>query len=126
MPLKGSMNIHVQYGDQTKHLDLIVVTEDGPTLLERSWLQHICMDWATIRRVSANKQPLDQELLLARHASVFKDELGTIYLYNAKLHIRPDAVLKFCKPRSVPYATKLAIETELKRLEASSILKKVS
>ena len=40
--------------------------------------------------------------------------------------MQPGAAPKFCKPRSVPYATKQAVENELDRLESSGILEKVS
>ena len=125
MPVMGRLRVCAKYGEQTKDLDLIVVTGNGPTLLGRSWLEQLRLDWATIGKIASEKAPLKLEPLLAKHAAVFKDELGTISPFKAKLRIRPDAVPKFCKARSVPYATKQAIENELDRLEASGILEKV-
>ena len=125
MPVLGRLRVCAKYGEQTKDLDLIVVTGNGPILLGRSWLEQLRLDWATIGKIASEKAPLKLEPLLAKHAAVFKDELGTISPFKAKLRIRPDAVPKFCKARSVPYATKQAIENELDRLEASGILEKV-
>jgi hypothetical protein len=64
--------------------------------------------------------------LLSKHASVFKDELGTISPFKATLRIRANVTPKFCKTRTVPYTTKRAIDSELEQLEANSILKKVT
>ena len=64
--------------------------------------------------------------MLDEHRDLFRDELGTISQYQAKLQVRPDASPKFFKPRTVPFAIKGAIEEELNRLEASGVLKKVT
>ena len=122
----GQINVRAQYEDQTKCLDLVVVTGNGPTLLGRNWLLQLRLDWAAIRRVEPKTQPLGLEPLLAKHSKLFADELGTISPFKAKLRVQPGVAPKFCKPRSVPYATKQAVEDELDRLESSGILEKVS
>ena len=43
-----------------------------------------------------------------------------------QLHVRPDALPKFFKPRPVPFATKDAIGAELDRLEVEGIVEKVT
>ena len=91
----------------------------------RNWLEHIRLDWKTIGAIAAEK-PETLESLIAKHAKIFQDELGTIEPYKAKLHVKPDANPKFCKPRSVPFAIRGSIERELDRLEASGILEKIS
>ena len=126
MPVLGKMNVNVCYGSQTRNLDLIIVTGDGPALFGRSWLEQLHLDWATIGKISTTKTTSDLPSLLTKHAAVFKDELGTITPFKAKLCLRPDCTPKFCKPRSVPYATKSVIESELDRLESTGILKKVT
>lgn len=126
MPVVGKLNAKVQYGEQSKDLDLVVVAGDGPTLLGRNWLKTLRLDWATIGKIATEKAPLKLSSLLASCSVLFKDELGKITPFKAKLHVRVDAVPKFCKARSVPYATKQAIEKELDRLEASGILKKIT
>ena len=44
---------------------------------------------------------------------------------KATLHVRPDTIPKFCKPRSVPYALREPIEKELDRLVQQGVLEKV-
>ena len=46
LPVVGEIHVHVQYGDQTSDLPLLVVRGVGPALLGRDWLQHIRLDWA--------------------------------------------------------------------------------
>ena len=45
--------------------------------------------------------------------------------FRVTLQVREDAKPPFCKARSVPFATKEAIEAELDRLESCGILEKV-
>ena len=99
---------------------------NGPSLLGRNWLVHFRLDWAKIARISTVDPPHSLNALLMKHHPMFEEKFGTITPFRAKLHIQSDAVPRFCKPRSVPYATKKAIEEELDRLEANGILKKVS
>ena len=126
LPVLGQINVRAQYEGQTKSLDLVVVTGNGPTLLGRNWLLQLRLDWAAIRKVEPNTQPLGLEPLLAKHSKLFADELGTISPFKTKLRVQPGVAPKFCKPRSVPYATKQAVKDELDRLESSGILDKVS
>ncbi len=63
---------------------------------------------------------LDLDTILSAHDSVFREELGTIHPFQAKLHVRPDSKPKFCKARPVPFAIKGAIDQELERLETAS------
>ena len=63
---------------------------------------------------------------LKEHGDVFKDELGTILAFPARLQIRKQERPKFFKPRPVPFAICDAIDCELDRLESSGILKKVN
>ena len=121
MPVVGQMPVPVQYGKQTAELVLIVVAGDGPSLLGRSWLQKLRLDWKTIGTVAAEK-PSDLNQLLAK---IFRDELGMIQPLTAKLHVRSDAVPKFCKARPIPFSVKKEIEQELDKLEEAGILEKV-
>ena len=39
------LQVIVTYGNQTKTLTMYIVPGNGPTLLDREWLQHIRLDW---------------------------------------------------------------------------------
>ena len=52
MTVQGYLEVEVRYGEQKKNLHLFVVTGTGPSLLGRSWLTHIRLDWATIAKLA--------------------------------------------------------------------------
>ena len=112
MKVLRKIEVNVEYGKQKEVLILIVVKGNGPSLLGKNWLTHICLDWKRIAAVTA-VQDTNLQSLLERYANLFKEELGTITLYQAKLRIRKDANPQFFKPRPVPFAIKTAIEEEL-------------
>ena len=60
------------------------------------------------------------------YQEIFSDELGTIQTFRAQLAMLENAKPKFCKPRSVPFALKEAIDEELDRLERAGVLEKVA
>ena len=55
----------------------------------------------------------------------FQPGLGTIKGITAKLEMKSDAKLKFCKACPVPYALQEAVEAEYNRLESKGIVEKV-
>ena len=59
-----------------------------------------------------------------RYQEVFSEKLGTITPFQAKLSVAPNAKPKFFKPRTVPFALKERVESELDRLERDGVLEK--
>ena len=124
MQTVGTFEVEVSYRDQEpKLLSLVVVRGSGPTLLGRSWLEHITLDWSRIKSIQMEKDALRQ--LLREYADIFVDELGTITPVKVKLAVSPSAVPKFHRPRPVPYALKPLVEQELDRLEKAGVLERV-
>lgn len=62
---------------------------------------------------------------MQRYSNVFREELGTLKGVTVKLHVDPDAVSRFFKPRVVPYAMKSKVEEELEHLQALGIVEPV-
>ena len=58
------------------------------------------------------------------HISTCNNYRSTKY-FSAKLNVKKDVCPIYLKPRSVPFVTKEAIETEIKWLEAEGIIEKV-
>ena len=56
--------------------------------------------------------------ILEQYQVVFRDELGTMKDFTAKLEIKSNAKPKFCRPRSIPFAIKELVEQELKNLQS--------
>lgn len=52
--------------------------------------------------------------------------MGKLQNYQAKIMLHPDAVPKFCKARTVPYAIQDRVHEELDRMEKSDIITKVA
>ena len=107
----------MQYKGQVTRLPLIVVEGSGPTLLGRSWLEHVILDWQEVRRLAASSL---QEVL-DHHPEVLQEGLGRLKNFEAKIHVNPDATPRFCKARSVPYAMREKAE-ELKHLVGEGTL----
>jgi len=121
------VEVEVVYKNQRKKLPLVVVAGAGPTLFGRNWLEHLTINWRQVLSVTCMPTMQTQlQALLKKYHQVFTDELGTIRDLKASLQVRLDAQPKFCKPRTVPYALRPAVEQELERLEASSIIQPVS
>ena len=127
-PIKvlGKVQVAVEYGEQHARLPLYVVAGNGPTLLGRQWLVGpIRLDWKTIglHRVSVQS---GLDTLLQKYDGIFQEEIGTMNVIRADLKVRENATPRFHRPRQIPFALKEPVERELKRLETSGILKRVT
>ena len=79
MVVRGELQVEVGYGTQSKTLTLIVVAGNGPSLLDRSWLKHLHLDWQRIASVTRQpKSPPQLTSLLERYEDLFREELGTV------------------------------------------------
>ena len=122
----GTANVSVTYQNQHKILPVVVVKGDGPSLLGRNWLKHICLDWSEIKQIhtlSSVGSTLDS--ILEKYNDVFKDELGTLNGFRAKIYVDDRAQPKFFKPRPLPYRLREKVEIELERLHNDGIIEPV-
>ena len=60
-----------------------------------------------------------------KHEEGFKKELGTLKGAKPKVHVPEGATPRFFKPRSLPYAKRGKVESEIDRLVGEGILKPV-
>ena len=121
----GQVVVQVRYLAQEARLALHVVAGNGPSLLGRDWLQHIRLDWGTVRNIDMQRHAPELCDILTRHSDIFAEELGKIEPFRVTLQVQSQAKPRFCKARSVPFAVKDEIEAELNRLESAGILVKV-
>ena len=128
IPVKGTISVDVQYGGQQhRKLKLLVVHGSGPCLMGRDWLRVVKLDWKTVGRVSVSENLQNRvESLKEKYQDVFAETLGTINSHKAKLHVKENARPKFFKPRSVPYAMRERVESEIERLEQEGVIEKVT
>ena len=73
----GEMELTVQYQDQKKKLNLLVVTGGGTSHLGCDWLQHLKLNWCELNHLQSAAR-LKLEDVLKKHADVFKEELGKV------------------------------------------------
>uniref|UniRef100_A0A8C4Q2Z7 ribonuclease H n=1 Tax=Eptatretus burgeri TaxID=7764 RepID=A0A8C4Q2Z7_EPTBU len=122
---RWSCDVTVTYGNNTYELQLLIIPGDGPTLHGRNWLDVVKLNWEHIHRLQASKPPTVLQHLLARYPDVFKDELGTLKGFTAKLNIEKDAKPIFSKAHPVPFALQEKVDAELARLEKLGIIESV-
>jgi len=103
----------------------LIVPGDGTTLLGQNWLDVVKLNWKHIHRLQTAKPPTVRQHLLARYPDVFKDELGTLKGFTAKLNVEKDVKPIFCKARAVPLALQEKVDAELARLEKLDIIESV-
>lgn len=121
IPVVGYCIVNVQYDGQTAEMPLLIVAGTGPTLLGRDWMGVIRLHWQQIHHIHTPSL----QALLARYPTVFKEDLGTLRGYQAKIYVDPDAVPRFNRARSVPYAFKDKVDKELQRLRDEGTLEPV-
>ena len=121
IPVVGTVNVVVKYGNQTATLPLLVVKGAGPSLLGRNWLAVIKLDWHDIFWL---QNPSLAEVL-DKHKAVFEPGLGKVTGYQAKILVEPGATPKYCKSRSVPYLYHDKVNKELDKLVEEGTLEPV-
>ncbi|RXN11097.1 putative protein K02A2.6-like protein [Labeo rohita] len=118
--MKGLIQVTVELNKQTKKLPLYVVRGDYPSLMGRSWLEQLQVDWQAIHMMTS--KTLDLEGVLRKHSEVFKKELGSMEGINVKLTVEPECQPKFLKARPLQYVLKPKVEASLTELVKDGVL----
>ena len=101
-----------------------MIAGDGPTLLGKNWLTKVRLNWnQLVHKVGAENQGL--ESVLQKHPDVFKEGLGLVKGYSAKIRVDPNSLPKFCKARPVAYALREKVDADLDRLQHQGIIEPV-
>ena len=85
------MQVQVKYQDYVGEHTMYVVQGKGPTLLGRDWLQHVQLDWWSLRVVHVSRRAGTLSEVLSRHDEMFADKLGCMSQFTAKLVVCPGA-----------------------------------
>ena len=102
--VSGECSVTVSYQQQQISAILTVVENGGPPLLRRDWLRQLRLDWSSLIQINNMRQFSDRKV---------------------KILLKENAVPKYCKARTPPFAMRNKIEQELARLEKNGIIKKV-
>ncbi|KAI2645698.1 hypothetical protein H4Q32_028452 [Labeo rohita] len=124
--VRGTSQVTVEYQEQKKTLPVAVMAGNGPNLLlGRGWLAELKLSWIKHDRQVLQIQTEDELLrqMLVKHSDVFKEELGTLKGVQAKIHVSPEAVPRFFRPRSVRYAMRTKVDEELNRLQKEHVIR---
>ena len=119
----GEIETRVSHSNNHAKLPLVIVQGRGPTLLGRDWLSRLLLDWSQVNAIS--KEPTLQSIL-DQYEVVFKEGLGTLKNFTAKIYVDPTLKPRFFKARPVPYALRSQIESELDRLVEKGITTPIS
>lgn len=119
----GSTTVEAKYGEQNLQLIVHVVDGQGPNLLGRDWLSKFKINELSNIHTLVTPSKLDQ--VLNKHTLIFEEGLGTLKDVKVKLLVDPSVSPKFYKARTIPFALKERVETELQKLEASGIISPV-
>ena len=129
---KGETAVNVNYKDRCTQMKLIVGNKNRNNILGRNWINALHLNEQTlddiissssIQNVNCTFKNLDQ--LLIHYDDILKDSLGCCKV-KAHLHIKPNVMPKFCKPRSLPFAYREAVENDLNRLVAERVLEPIN
>jgi len=93
----------------------------GPSLIGQDWLQCLQLNWKEIHSLHSCSLPD----VLQRHAQIFKEGIGTLIGYQAKIHIDPSASPGFLKAHSVPYSMQPLVDKELDNLVQDGVIEPV-
>ena len=71
MEVLGEVNVSIQYEQQPQQqLPLVIAEGNGPSLLDRNWLNGIKLNWSRIKAIRMPEHPVPT--MLER----FKDDMG--------------------------------------------------
>ena len=86
----------------------------------------LSLDWQEIFHLhDASNSTHSLHSVLEKHPDVFREGLGTLKGFEAKILVDPSAPPKYCKSRSVPYFLREKLEKELDRLVSEGTLEQV-
>ncbi|BES98989.1 Hypothetical Protein NTJ_11805 [Nesidiocoris tenuis] len=128
----GVAKVTVSYKKVKQLLDLYIIDLEKDSIVGRDWIRSLnidlnqipCSNISTIRTAFSPQR--EAKLIFSKFSDVFEKKIGTVPNYTVSLQFRNDARPVFLKPRTVPYAIKEQVETEIRKLEAEGIIEKTN
>ena len=131
----------VKLNGQQRRLPLYIIENGSNSLLGRDWLREIKLNWAEVKAIHdanvinqqskptlayTNNLNAAVQRLINKHKMIFSPGVGNLKDITAKFTLKPNAVPKFVKARTVPFSLQKKTTEELDRLESQGIISKVT
>ncbi|CAK1585215.1 unnamed protein product [Parnassius mnemosyne] len=114
----------VKYNGFMKQINFFVIKNGGPPLLGRDFMSQFKIKLTSVNNNNILVDSYESEVqnLLNTYADLWSKELGAFNKFKITLHLKDNAVPKFFKPRTVPFALKDKVNEEIDRLTRAGIL----
>ena len=130
--LKGETVVDANYHNQCAQLKLGVGEKSRDNIPGRNWINVLRLNQQALDDIISNSSIQNVECtfkklneLLIHYDDTFKDSLGCCKA-KAHLHVKPNVMPKSCKPRSLLFAYREAVENDLNRLMAEHVLEPIT
>ena len=131
IPLKGETLVDVKYNGQTFRLRMFVLCGSGTNILGRDWIESLGLHTKTLDEITSsesmsnvNVDSTNLNQLFVQYKDIFQPGLGRCKV-KAHLFVKPEVNPRFCKPKSLPFAYRQAVENDLDRLVSEGVLESV-
>ncbi|CAK1597918.1 unnamed protein product [Parnassius mnemosyne] len=116
----GYITVETSYNNSTKLIKYFVVKNGGPPILGRDFMT--AFNFVITTKLNYIRNDSELHKLLNKYSALWRDELGAFNNFKVSLQLKANAVPKFFKPRTVPFALRDKVEQELNRLVHLGIL----
>lgn len=130
----GFAEVKVEYNTRTSTEKLYVVSNNFSPVVGRVWIRRlqITLAHSESSRTLSNEIKLvqsDPEQLIQRmehkFGKIFEQSVGSLPQHKGSLQLRPNAKPSYVKPRTLPFALRKTVETDLLKLADEGILTKI-
>ena len=101
----GEIETRVSHSNNHAKLPLVIVQGRGPTLFGRDWLSRLRLDWSQVNAIS--REPTLQSIL-DQYEEVFKEGLGTLKNFTAKIYVDPHGQTTILQSETCPLCTEVS------------------
>jgi len=125
----GKATIPIEYNGISTTDEVYIIREDFTPLLGRAWIRKLKINLEELDKNQINTvkttSVIDVDSILTPFEDIFKPEVGCIPNVQCSLKLRQNAVPRFLKHRTIPFALRNKVEEELESLERQGIITKV-
>lgn len=120
LPILGSIVVDVKLHDCKASLPLVVMNQDGPTLMGRDWFSHLNVSVSAIKRLEISSTA-ELPHQIDEFQDVFSPELGKYTGPPASIVLKPGAKPVFRQARDVPFSRLPMVDATIDRLESDGV-----